>query len=208
MAAMHASRTAAASGHRFRPARGLLAGLVAAFGALCAHVAGGGTVLVVPGLAVLAVALPLGVLLTPTGRVAVPRLALTALCAQAVGHLTLMMAPSGMHHHGHAHAAPERMGLLDAVGLTPSMALTHLAVVAATTAVAAGLDQAVVAAVRAFLGWLVLRLLDLVRLPVRGRQRVRAEGGAVRSQTARTAAEPRGPPVRRLHLASPLRLAH
>lgn len=208
MAGMSATSSAAASGRRFRPARGLVAGLVAAFGALCAHVAGGGTVMLVPGLAVLGVALPLSVLLTRVGRVDVPRLALTALCAQAVGHLTLMLAPNQMQHHGHEHAASGSMTLLDAVGLTPSMALTHLAVVAATTAVAAGLDQALVAAVGAVLGWLVLRLLGLVRLPVRARQRVRAAGVVVRSQTERTAAEPRGPPVRRLDLVSPLRLAH
>lgn len=208
MAGMSATRAAAASGRRFRPARGLVAGVVASFGALCAHVAGGGTVLLVPGLVVLGVAVPLAVALTPSGRVAVPRLALTAFCAQAVGHLTLMMAPTGMHHHGHAHHAAGGMTLLDAVGLTPSMALTHLGVVAATTAVAAGLDQAVVAAVGALVGWLVLRLLGLLRLPVRERQRVRAERGAVRSQTVRTAAEPRGPPVRRIDLIAPPRLAH
>lgn len=208
MAGMSATRTAAASGRRFRPARGVLAGLVAAFGALCAHVAGGGTILLVPGLVVLGVALPLGIVLTRIGRVDVPRLALIAFCAQAVGHLTLMMAPSDLHHHGHAHQAAGGMGLLDAVGLTPSMALTHLGVVAATTAVAAGLDQAVVKAVWAFLGWLVLRLLRLAALPVRGRQRVRTESAAVRSQTVRSAAVPRGPPAGTHPLVPSLRLAH
>lgn len=205
---MHAARTAVASGRRFRPARGLAAGLVAAFGALCAHVAGGGSVALVPGLAVLAVALPLATLLVRAGRVDVARLALIAFCAQAVGHLTLMMAPAQVHHHGHAHAAAGGMDLLDAVGLSPSMASTHLTVVAATTAVATGLDRALVAAAWAVLGWLLLPLLGLVRLPVSLRRRVHADDVAVASQTVRATAVPRGPPVLARHLTSPLRVAH
>lgn len=204
---MHAFSAAAANGRRFRPARGVSAGLIAALGALGAHLLAGGSVALVPGLVVTAVALPLAVVLTRVGAVDVRRLALTAAAAQAVGHLTLMLAPSGPQHHDHHQAATSATGMLPALGLSASMLLTHLGVVVVTTAVAAGVDQAILALVWSVLGWLLLPLLGVLLLPVRHRRRIHTDVTVVPAQATTSTAAPRGPPLAALRLAPSLRLA-
>lgn len=202
---MYAARAAQASGRRFRAARGLTAGLVAAFGALVAHALAGGSVTVVPGLAVVAVTLPLAIVSTRIGTVDVPRLAATAIVAQAVGHLTLMMAPAGVHQHAHAVGEPA----MSAHALLPvPMVLTHLVVVLATTFVAAGMDRALVAAIWSALAWLLLPLLGQARVPHGVRARVRGVGLVARSQASGSTAAPRGPPRRGLHPHPSPRFAH
>lgn len=194
---MYTANAASASGQRFRPVRGLVAGLVSAGGALSAHAFAGGSVDLVPGLMVLAVAIPMATTLSRVGTVDIHRLAATALVAQLVGHLTLMMAPSGMHQHGHAaHGgdAAAQTGAMGAMGLSPTMVLAHLAVVAATTAVAIGLDRALIAAAWSVLGWLLLPSPGHTTLPIALRQHVPNRGMALSSQVERSAAEPRGPP--------------
>ncbi|WP_367919993.1 hypothetical protein, partial [Nocardioides ginsengisoli] len=151
---------------RFGQARGALAGCVAAFGALVAHVAAGGSVELVPGLVVTAVALPLAVALTPRDAVDLPRLTGVALVAQALGHLCLMFAPSGQHHHA---SGPGAGG-----AVTPAMLGLHLLVVAATDAVAAGLDRAALDVVLAAVGWLLPLLLAVSPGVVRHRSRALA----------------------------------
>lgn len=180
---------------------------MAAGGALCAHALAGGTIEPVPGLMVLAVAVPMATVLTRIGTVDVHRLFATALVAQLVGHLTLMMAPSGMQHAGHLGHATTAASPIHALGFSDSMLLTHLAVAGATTAVAAGVDRAAVAAAWSILGWLLLQNLRHGPVPVRLRSVLSGIDRPVLSQTSRTPADPRGPPMPprlRLH---PLRIA-
>lgn len=142
--------------------RGAVAGLVAAFGALVAHAFAGGSVEVVPGLVVLLVAIPLATVLTRADSVDVPRLAATAVAAQAVGHLCLMMTPSGGSDHAHhsvGEAAASNAATLD-------MLVLHAAVALGTLAIAAGLDRALLDVVRAFVGWLLPLRGGPVALPV------------------------------------------
>ncbi|MEQ6903364.1 hypothetical protein [Nocardioides sp. YIM 152588] len=146
--------------------RGVAAGVVAAFGALVAHVASGGTVEVVPGLVALAVALPLGTAMTRRRVVDLRRLAVVAVAVQAAGHLTLMTkpavasaeAPSGAHAL-HAHGSG---------GIHPTaMVLLHLLVAVVTVAVAAGLDRAILVLVGELVARWLPRLVGAVRVPVR-----------------------------------------
>ncbi|WP_377324215.1 hypothetical protein ACFJIY_05420 [Pimelobacter simplex] len=176
---------ARARARRFRQVRGAVAGCVAAFGALVAHVAAGGSVELVPGLVVTAVALPMAVALTPGDAVGLPRIGATALVAQALGHLCLMMAPAG-HPHAHDHHA----------GPAPSLAMLalHALVAIATVAVAAGLDRAALDVVRAAAGWLLPLLLALP-VPVVGyRARVLVRVRRLRGRIAARVGRPRAPP--------------
>jgi hypothetical protein len=175
---------------RFGQARGAIAGCVAAFGALVAHVAAGGSLELVPGLVVTAVALPLAVALTPRDAVDLPRLSGVALAAQALGHLCLMFAPTGHHAH-HPHGA----------GLAPAMLGLHLLVVAATVAVAAGLDRAALDVVRAAVGWLLPLLVATAPTVVRHRSRASAPVRRLRDRLARRVGRPRAPPARVVPLA-------
>ncbi len=210
---MSAQAAASAGGRRFRRARGIAAGLVASFGALVAHVAGGGSVETVPGLVVLGVTVPLAVLLSRPDVVDARRLTAIAVVAQGVGHACLMMAPAG-HAHDHGHAATGAVGAVGTVGTGAGaatapellMVLLHLGVAAATIGVAAGVDRAMLDLVRALLGWLLPRFPRLLTLPVPHRGRA---GGRVRllaSQVGHRAYGARGPPSRRT--ASPLCAVH
>ena len=169
---------------RFGQARGAIAGSVAAFGALVAHVAAGGSVELVPGLVVTAVALPLAVALTPRDAVDLRRLTATALVAQALGHLCLMFAPTGHHHHASGSAAQP----------TPTMLTLHLLVVAATVAVAAGLDRGALDIVRAAAGWLLPLLMAVASGRVRNRSRAVARVRRLHGRIAGRVARPRAPP--------------
>ncbi|WP_370290989.1 hypothetical protein [Nocardioides sp.] len=176
--------------------RGLGAGLVAALGALIAHVTGGGEVEVVPGLAVAACALPLGLLLV--GRdgarpqaLSPPRLVLVAAAAQAVAHGSLMLAPTagaGHEHHGAGGA------LAGAAGLGPAMVAHHLLVALATVAVGAGLDRALVSLARAVLAAVLPRGPRAVSLPALRRLAAIGVARVLRPRALDAGARPRAPP--------------
>jgi len=186
---------ARARARRFRQVRGAVAGCVAAFGALVAHVAAGGSVELVPGLVVTAVALPMAVALTPGDAVGLPRIGATALVAQALGHLCLMMAPAGHPHAHDHHAGPAAPSL--------AMLALHALVVLATVAVAAGLDRAALDVVRAAAGWLLPLLLALP-LPVVGyRARALVRVRRLHGRLADRVGRPRAPPRWRPALALP-----
>ena len=178
---------ARARARRFRRVRGAVAGCVAAFGALVAHVAAGGSVELVPGLVVTAVALPMAVALTPGDALGLPRIGATALVAQVLGHLCLMLAPAG---HAHAHHAPGSGGATP----SPAMLLLHAIVAVATVAVAAGLDRAALDVVRAAAGWLLPLLFAAVAAVVPHRARVLARVRRLRGRLAVRASRPRAPP--------------
>ncbi|XBB67746.1 hypothetical protein ABFU82_00105 [Nocardioides sp. WV_118_6] len=181
---------ARARARRFRQVRGAVAGCVAAFGALVAHVAAGGSVELVPGLVVTAVALPMAVVLTPGDAVGLPRIGATALVAQALGHLCLMMAPAGEHAHGH-HAGTSLAG---PAAPSPAMFALHALVALATVAVAAGIDRAALDVVRAAAGWLLPLLLAVVAPVVGYRARVLVRVRRLRGRLAVRTGRPRAPP--------------
>ncbi len=160
------ARRTTARARGFQGLRGTLAGTVSAGGALAAHLLAGGAVEPVPGLVVASVAIPFAVRATPRHEIGAARLAGLAVLAQALGHLSLMMAPerahgAGPHAHGDGTGAPS---------LTVAMLGAHALVAVATVAVAGGLDAAVLAVVRAAAGWL-LPTLSAVPVPVPARRR-------------------------------------
>lgn len=172
--------------------RGLVTATVATVGALVAHAAAGGEVTPVPALLVLVLTAPLALALTPRGRrVDLRILAALALVAQGAAHLTLSVAPAGAGHD-HAAAADAASGL----GGLGAMALVHLAVAAATVALAAGHDRAALDLARALLGWLLPTWPQRPALPVTARPA--AFHVAARPLVRRTAQprRPRGPPAR------------
>lgn len=143
-----------AAGHgAMRRLRGTSLGTLAALGALLAHLLAGGEVETVPGLVVLAIALPVGSLMVTPGRVAPARVLALAIGAQAVGHLTLSMAPGG-HAHAQAHSHAEQGAEASSLG---GMLLGHALVAATIAALACGLDRALIN----LLGGLLARLLPL-----------------------------------------------
>lgn len=164
-AQMTTPNTMTAAKPRVVKVRGAVAGLLAAFGALVAHAFAGGSVEVVPGLVVLLVALPLATVLTRADSVDVPRLAATAVAAQVVGHLCLMMTPSEGAAHAH-HLAGAAGPSSASNAATLDMLALHAAVALGTVAIAAGLDRALLDVVRAFVGWLLPLRGGQVALPV------------------------------------------
>ncbi|WP_141012649.1 hypothetical protein [Nocardioides sambongensis] len=200
---MSVSATAASTPLGVRRARGLIAGLVAAFGALVAHVAAGGTVEVAPGLAVVAVAVPLGIVLTRADAVAPGRLLAVAGAAQLVGHLCLLMSPSG---GGHSHHGGAAAGLGAAALPSVPMLAGHAAVALVVVGLTAGLDRAVLDLLAGLLVRLLPRIPGAVRPPgttrtlALARPRVRRTRGVTATRSAR------GPPARPFHLRpAPLR---
>lgn len=182
---------AQARARRFRQVRGTAAGCVAAFGALVAHVVAGGSVEPVPGLVVTAVVVPMSIVLTPGNAVGLPRIAATALVAQVLGHLCLMLAPSGAPAHAHGHAPGGAEG---PVLPTPAMLALHALVALVTIVIAAGLDRAALDVVRAAAGWLLPLLLP-VALPTIGyRARAPRRVRRLRGRFATRPGRPRAPP--------------
>ncbi|MCR1784377.1 hypothetical protein KVF89_17680 [Nocardioides carbamazepini] len=183
---------AQARARRFRRVRGVAAGSVAAFGALVAHVVAGGSLELVPGLVVTAVVVPMSIALTPGNAVGLARIAGTALVAQTLGHLCLMLAPSGAPAHAHGHA--EGAAAAGPVLPTLTMLGLHALVAVATIVIAAGLDRAALDVVRAAAGWL-LPLLLAVALPVVGyRTRTTSRVRRLRGRPAARPGRPRAPP--------------
>ncbi|MBS4753556.1 hypothetical protein KG112_12145 [Nocardioides sp. zg-ZUI104] len=197
-----------AAGLRARRDRGIVAGLVASFGALVAHVAGGGDVELVSGLVVLAVTVPLAVLLARHDTTDLPRLVAVALVAQVVGHLCLMMSSSPA---GHAHLLPGPpdtdaaagagsaagsvpAALPAALGIEPRLVALHLAVAAITVAVAAGLDRVLLGLVRVLVGRLLPVLPRVLAVPVHHRPRLLTRVHRRASQVAYRVLAARGPP--------------
>ncbi|MDQ6522557.1 hypothetical protein RB608_03050 [Nocardioides sp. LHD-245] len=183
---------AQARARRFRRVRGAAAGGVAAFGALVAHVVAGGSVELVPGLVVTAVVVPMSIALTPGNAVGLPRIAATALVAQVLGHLCLMLAPSGapVHAHGHGAGAVAEGPVLP----TPAMLALHLLVAGGTVAVAAGLDRAALDVLRAAAGWLLPLLLPVALPTVGYRSRPLRRVRRLRGRFATRPGRPRAPP--------------
>ncbi|TIC86784.1 hypothetical protein E8D34_11135 [Nocardioides sp. GY 10113] len=186
---------------RLLSGRGAAAGLVAAFGALVAHVASGGAIEVAPGVVAIAIALPLGTAMTRGRRADLRRLAVVAVAVQGAGHLTLMTTPGGaggasaVHEHG-------------ASGIHPTvMALLHLLVAVATVAVAAGVDRAILVLVGDLVARFLPRLRGSVSVPVRrvthgvGRHAVATIRAAVGGLVAR------GPPWSGPRAPAPLTIA-
>lgn len=200
-------------GRRVRGAagvRGVGAGLVAALGALVAHVTGGGEVELVPGLAVAACALPLGLLLV--GRdgarpqaLTLPRLVLVAAAAQAVAHGSLMLAPSAGAGHEH-HGAAAGGAMAGAAGLGPAMVAHHVLVALATVAVGAGLDRALVALARVVLAAVLPRRPRSVSLPALRRVAAIVPARVLRPRVLDALARPRAPPKARLLPVPPTHL--
>ncbi|WP_436701577.1 hypothetical protein [Nocardioides sp. BYT-33-1] len=177
---------------RFRHVRGAAAGTVAAFGALVAHVVAGGSLELVPGLVVTVVVVPMSIALTPGNAVGLPRIAATALVAQTLGHLCLMLAPAGApaHAHGHPGGAVEQGTMLP----TPAMLALHALVAVATIVVAAGLDRAALDILRAAAGWLLPLLLPVALPAVGYRARVPHRVRRLRGRSATRPGRPRAPP--------------
>lgn len=190
----------AADARRLRRIRGAGTGLLAALGALVAHLVAGGSVEPVPGFVVLAVVLPLGAALTRTDRVAPLRLLGLAATAQAVGHLCLLMAPTGAsagtagttshagHLAGHHHASGGDW--------LPSAAMVagHLAVALLVAGCAAGLDRALIDLLGGVLGRLLPRPVPRLHLPAPVRVTALATPRVRRTAGVRAVAPSRGPP--------------